>query len=194
MRVEPGHAVERRLERHGDERLDVVGRQAGRFGLDFDQRRRELREDVERRRAQRPARRPRRAAPPARRRRCGCAARARPASASVPRSEFGAEQLGGAGGDDLRARRRCRARSRRGRRRVARSARVVARRRCRRGPRTPTRRRGCRRAPTLRDDEALAAVPLSGSSDHDALTRPQRVTPRRAARSRGRRTPPTGRP
>ena len=53
MRVEPRHAVERRLERHGDERLDVVGRESRRLGLHFDQRGRELGKDVERRRPQR---------------------------------------------------------------------------------------------------------------------------------------------
>ena len=46
--VEPRHAVQRVLERNGDERLDLRRRQAGRFGLNLDERRRELREHVER--------------------------------------------------------------------------------------------------------------------------------------------------
>ena len=46
---EAGHAVHRRFERHADQRFDVGAREARRFGLDLDQRRRELGEDVERR-------------------------------------------------------------------------------------------------------------------------------------------------
>ena len=56
MVVETGHAVERVLERHGDQRFDLARRQARRFGLDLDERRRELGKHVERRRAQRPPR------------------------------------------------------------------------------------------------------------------------------------------
>ena len=48
-RLQPRHAVQRVLERHGDQALDLLGRQPGRLGLDLDQRRGELGEDVERR-------------------------------------------------------------------------------------------------------------------------------------------------
>ena len=53
-RPQPRNAVERRLQRHGHQRFHVVGRQPRRFGLHLDERRGELREDVERRGSQGP--------------------------------------------------------------------------------------------------------------------------------------------
>ena len=44
-----GSAVERVLERHGDQAFDFFGRKTRGFGLNLDQRRRELRENIERR-------------------------------------------------------------------------------------------------------------------------------------------------
>ena len=163
-RVEAGNAVERCLERHGHQRLDVVGRQT-----------RALRSALPPAAARTPgtrraawsaasSRRRRRAAPPARRRRCGSAARAQPASASVSGSEFGAEQLGGTGGHDLGALGDDRGRSPRDRRRDARSAPVGARRRFLRGPRTPRRRRGCRRARPPQGRRGPAPCSSSGTS------------------------------
>ena len=49
-RLDARHAGQRVLQRHGDEAFDLLAGQAGRFGLDLDDRRRELGEDVQRRR------------------------------------------------------------------------------------------------------------------------------------------------
>ena len=69
-RVDVRNAGEGVLERHRDQALDLLAGQAGRLGLDLDERRGELGKDVERRVPDRPiARRPaaRRTAPAARR-------------------------------------------------------------------------------------------------------------------------------
>ena len=48
-RLQPDRAVQRVLQRHADQALDLLGREPRRLGLDLDQRRRELGEDVQRR-------------------------------------------------------------------------------------------------------------------------------------------------
>ncbi len=53
-RLQKRRAVECVLQRHANQALDFHGREPGRFGLDLDQRRRELGEHVERRRLERP--------------------------------------------------------------------------------------------------------------------------------------------
>ena len=131
----PGVPFRRVLERHGDQALDLLGRQARRLGLDLDQRRGELGEDVERRVAARPGcRRPsaRRTGP-----RPAAAAAATAAiseriiggAPSLADAELGAEQLGRAGGHHARARRRALVAARRRRRRNRRPRRGGARRR-----------------------------------------------------------------
>ena len=67
-RLEPGRRVERLLHRDRDEGLDLLGRHPQALGLHLDERRRELREDVDRHVAD-PRRAERRPSPPPARRR-----------------------------------------------------------------------------------------------------------------------------